>query len=160
MAHVPVTGMSGVGKSTALRLLAALGYQTVSTDDLGWCVPEPGVPDSDWLWDESKMATLFSEPRERHLFVDGTRENQGQFYDRFEAVCVLTAPPAVVLHRLAHRTTNPYGKSVEQQRLVLEQIESVEPLVIRTATHVIETTVPPDEVVAQLVAIANSSDSI
>ncbi len=36
MRRVLVTGMSGTGKSTALRKLAKRGFQVVETDDAPW----------------------------------------------------------------------------------------------------------------------------
>ena len=43
MKRVLLTGMSGTGKSSVIRELAALGYKAIDTDD-GWCEHLPGRP--------------------------------------------------------------------------------------------------------------------
>jgi hypothetical protein len=35
--------------------------------------------------------------------------NQGRFYDRFDAVVLLSAPADVILERIEARTTNTFG---------------------------------------------------
>jgi len=42
--------------------------------------------------------------------VSGCVSNQGRFYDRFDAVVLLTAPDDVILERITMRTTNEFGK--------------------------------------------------
>ena len=103
--------------------------------------------------DEQKMARLLAGGGPT-LFVSGTVENQGGFYDRFDAVVLLSAPPEVILERIATRTNNPWGKSPEQRELILEQIREVEPLLRATCTHEIDASVPFTEVVSRLEAIA------
>lgn len=41
MTVVLLTGMSGTGKSTLLAEFARRGWETVDTDDEGWCVLPP-----------------------------------------------------------------------------------------------------------------------
>jgi len=82
-----VTGMSGAGKSTALRELERQGFQTVDTDYGSWC----HEVDGDNVWDEMKMSSLLAGARDDVLYLSGTVANQGQCYDRFDAVVLLTA---------------------------------------------------------------------
>ncbi len=154
MAKVLITGMSGTGKSTALRVLAELGHDVADTDDPGWCVPEPGVTDAAWRWDESKIAALLDRPQRHHLFVSGTRENQARFYDRFDAVVLLTAPAEVIMERIAARTEHDYGKSTDERERILTQIDTVEPLLRAGATDVVDATAPAADVVFALLTIA------
>jgi dephospho-CoA kinase len=93
--RVLLTGMSGAGKSSVVRELAALGYKAVDTDD-GWCEP--------------------------------------------------------LLHRIATRTDNPYGKSPDERRRFLEDVEAVEPLLREVATAEIRTGAPLGEVVTAVLA--------
>jgi hypothetical protein len=53
VARVLLTGMSGVGKSSALRGLAALGHRTVDADQDGW---------SRWLTDANGEPVCPDEP--------------------------------------------------------------------------------------------------
>ena len=64
------------------------------------------------------------------LFVSGSVPNQGQFYPRFDAVVLLSAPAEVQLERLRSRTTNPYGKTDAQQAFIAADIAVVEPLCV------------------------------
>jgi len=137
--------MSGTGKSTVLVELGRRGYRVVDTDEPGWKVDE--------LWDESKIAHLLAEDGPT-LFVSGTVENQGRFYDRFDAVVLLSAPTDVLLDRIANRTTKDWGKAPAERELILEHIHDVEPLLRATCTHEIDTSTPLADVVARLEAIA------
>jgi len=149
---VLVTGMSGTGKSAALHELAARGHRTVDLDyGYSLLVPDPSVPVGwEQRWDEEKVGTLLDDHRGGALFVAGTVANQGEFYDRFDAVVLLTAPVDVLLPRIAQRTDNPYGKDAAGRATVLHHLETVEPLLRRGATHVLDAARPLDEVVADL----------
>ncbi|MFC4426066.1 AAA family ATPase [Deinococcus navajonensis] len=127
-----MTGMSGAGKSSVLAELARRGYRTVDTDEDGWSRWD--AAEDGWLWREDRMAALLAEPSASPLFVSGCHGNQGKFYDRFEAVVLLSAPAEILLERLRTRTTNPYGKTPEQRAEVLGYLETVEPLLRRRAT--------------------------
>jgi shikimate kinase len=125
MARVLVTGMSGAGKTTVLDELRRRGHMTVDTDYDGWELP-------DGTWDEQRMNRLLAS--NARVVVSGAVENQGSFYDRFEHVVLLTAPLPVLVERVSRRTSNPYGKTPEQQAEIAGYLESVEPLLRRGAT--------------------------
>lgn len=148
---VLVTGMSGVGKSTVLAELARRGFVAVDTDDDGWIEVVGGEP----LWRESLIQELLDRPREAPLIVQGTVANQGHFYGRFDAIVLLSAPTDVVLRRIAGRTNNPFGKSMEERSQILADIAEVEPLLRQAATHEIRTDRPLSEVVDMVAGIAS-----
>jgi len=156
MRRILVTGMSGTGKSSALAELGSRGFRTVDTDEPGWMVE---AEDGELLWDEEKIARLLAEDGPSlfgpSLLVGGTVRNQGRFYDRFDAVILLSAPADVILERIATRTNNPWGKSSEERDLILEHLREVEPLLRATCTHEIDTSRPLAEVVERLVEIAS-----
>jgi dephospho-CoA kinase len=155
MARVLVTGMSGTGKSSALEELRRRGHRVVECDLPGWSVPS--ADGEEMLIDEVRMDALLAEPDPRSLFVSATTSNQGRFYDRFDAVVLLSAPAEVILERVAARTNNPYGKSAEERALILEHLGWVEPLLREGATHEIDARRPLAEVVAELERIAAGS---
>src|ERR1700748_3187899 len=107
--------MSGTGKSTALAELARRGFRTVDTDEPGWTVEDA---DGGRWWDEERIAGVLAEEGQA-LFVLGTVTNQGLFYDRFDAVVLLSAPGGVLLDRLKSRMTNDFGKSSAERELIL-----------------------------------------
>jgi len=125
MARVLVTGMSGAGKTTLLDELRDRGHLTVDTDYDGWELPGA-------VWDEPRMAVLLAS--HDTVAVSGTVRNQGVFYDRFEHVVLLSAPLDVLLERVAIRTNNPYGNTHAQRAEIAEYVDSVEPLLRRSAT--------------------------
>lgn len=125
MPRALVTGMSGSGKSTLLAELARRGHRTIDTDHDGWTTP-------DGRWDEARMTALLAEAD--HVIVSGTVENQGSFYDRFAAVVLLSAPLEVLLERVAHRSTNPYGRTPADRAEITRYHAEVEPLLRRGAS--------------------------
>jgi dephospho-CoA kinase len=151
MPNVLVTGMSGTGKSSALRLLAARGHQTVDTDTDEWShwVTRPdGSPD--WIWREDAMGDLLRSHVGGRLFVAGCKTNQGQFYAQFDHVALLSAPVEVLFSRIAARTDNPYGKTSAERAQILRHVAEVEPLLRASATIEIDASSPLDHVVSQL----------
>jgi shikimate kinase len=140
--------MSGTGKSSALAELRRLGYQAVDTDEGGWT--EWSDLDDGYVWREDRITELLARDESAALYVSGTVSNQGRFYDRFDAVVLLSAPAEVLLSRIDSRTTNRYGKIPEQRELVLRHLVEVEPLLRRTCTHEIDATRPLSSVVEEL----------
>lgn len=159
MTNVLITGMSGTGKSSALVELARRGYRVVDTDDTGWCEWVDSCDDGrgEWLWLEDRMTELLGSDDDRTLFVQGCVRNQGKFYDRFDAVVLLSAPADVILDRIAHRTTNDFGKTIEERELILQDLTTIEPLLRAVCTHVLDASRPLDEVVDALVSISRTS---
>lgn len=133
MARVLVTGMSGAGKSTLLAALSARGHMTVDTDHDGWTLP-------DGLWDATRMNRLLAD--QSSVVVSGTVENQGQFYDRFDQVLLLTAPVDVLISRVRTRTNNPYGQQDEHLAEIRHYCTTVEPLLRSHATMELDGTLP------------------
>ena len=157
MAKVLVTGMSGTGKSSALAELGRRGYRVVETDDPGWSewVESPNeVLGGEWLWVEDRMAELLRSDDGGTLFVAGCVWNQAKFYDRFDAVVLLSAPAEIILDRIAGRKTNDWGKTPAERALILHQLATVEPLLRADCTHELDATRPLAEVVTDLIDIA------
>jgi AAA domain len=149
--RVLVTGMSGTGKSAALAELRRRGFEVVDTDEPGWTVWSDD--DGGWIWREDPITELLERDSAVPLYVSGTVSNQGRFYPRFDAVVLLSAPAEVLLRRIERRTSNDYGKSAEERKLVLGHLAEVEPLLRATCTHEIDATQPLGDVVSQLIAI-------
>jgi hypothetical protein len=152
--------MSGTGKSAALAELGRRGFRVVETDVGGWSewLPDEADPEGGgWYWREDRISVLLAQEYERTLYVSGTVSNQGKFYDRFDAIVLLSAPADGILDRVDHRTTNDFGKRPVERGLILSDLGSVEPLLRATCTHEIDASRPIDDVVDALVAIAGAS---
>lgn len=152
--RILVTGMSGTGKSSALEALARQGFRTVDTDGGDWT--EWSDAEDGYLWREDRIEELLTRDDGPALYVSGTVSNQARFYDRFDAVVLLSAEPEVLLARIESRTTNPYGKTPAQRELVLRHLAEVEPLLRRTCTHEIDAAQPLATVIAQLAELGRS----
>ena len=161
MARILVTGMSGTGKSSVLAELGRRGYRVVDTDDPGWreyrasVDPAGELHRGEWLWVEERISGLLGSDDGRSLFVQGCVRNQSKFYDRFDAVVLLSAPADVILDRVAQRTTNDYGKTAVERAMILDDLANVQPLLRVGCTHELDAGRPLDEVVADLIAIAS-----
>jgi len=147
--RVLLTGMSATGKSSLVRELVSRGYKAVDTDD-GWCEP---LPDGRQQWRETAIDELLDTEDADVLFVAGCEENQVGFHPRFDQIILLSAPIETVLERLATRTNNQFGKSVEERQRVIDDTAAVEPLLRRVADHEVVTTAPLDEVVTTVLRL-------
>ena len=155
--RILVTGMSGTGKSTVLAELARRGHRIVDTDEEGWSeqVSLPDESGREQLWVEDRMEALLAEKMEGLLCVAGCTSNQSKFYDRFDAVVLLTAPTHVLLERIATRSTNPFGKDPVERARILEDIVTAEPQLRRIAALEISTDAPLHGVVDKVEALAS-----
>lgn len=153
-----MTGMSGTGKSTVLTALEARGYRVVDTDYGGWTEYVPGAdgaaPEPQWDLARIDMLIADHERSGEALFLGGTVSNQVGFYPRFDEIVLLTAPVDVILDRVAHRQSNPFGKAPAERRQIAADTAEVEPLLRSVATVEINTCKPLFEVVDQLAALA------
>ncbi|HXH22290.1 MAG TPA: AAA family ATPase [Dehalococcoidia bacterium] len=161
MKRILITGMSGTGKSTVVKELAARGFKAVDIDHPDWSeyrevtLTPGGPPVREWLWREGRVRDLLAAEDADVLFISGCAANQGQFYSGLDHVVLLSAPVDVMLRRLATRNTNSFGKSAEEREKILRDREEIEPLLRRRATLEIDTSAPLEEVVARLVALAS-----
>jgi len=147
--RILLTGMSGTGKSAVVRALAACGYKAIDTDD-GWCEP---TPDGRQMWRADAIEALLDTEDTSILFVAGCEENQVQFHPRFDRIILLSAPVETLVERLATRTSNSFGKTPEELRRILDDVQTVEPLLRRAAHHEIRTTIPIPDVVATILRL-------
>jgi shikimate kinase len=156
MVKILVTGMSGTGKSTVLEELYRRGHETVDTDCDTWSefvASDDHGRSSDWVWREDRIGRLLDSHLAGVLYVAGCKSNQGRFYDRFDAVVLLSAPPETMMERIRTRDTNPYGKSARERRQILDDLETVEPLLRTTSTVELDTCRPLSEVADDLVTL-------
>jgi dephospho-CoA kinase len=165
MSRVLVTGMAGTGKSSALAELGRRGYRVVDTTDPGWreyheyAEPSDELHRGEWLWVEERITALLDSDGECSLFVEGCVRNQSRFYDRFDAIVLLSAPADVILDRVARRTTNDYGKTGLERAMILDDLVTIEPLLREGCTHELDASRPLADIVADLIAIASHPTS-
>jgi shikimate kinase len=150
MKRVLITGMSGTGKSSVIRELAARGYQAYDLDTPEWSEWSDTDPSDvltpaqgrDWVWREDRVRTLLSRPEDRTLFIGGCAENMGQLFPLIDAVVLLSAPVATIMERLRTRSPGSYGSVAEERRRVSDLISTIEPLLRKSADYEIDTRRP------------------
>ncbi|MCA1553857.1 MAG: AAA family ATPase [Chloroflexi bacterium] len=156
--------MPRVGKSSVVTELTARGYKAIDADcdefsewvsvteyaEPAWSSVEA---DRDLVWRENRIEELLASVNADLLFVSGCAANMGRYFPRFNHIVRLSAPPHVIVERLAARTNNAYGKQPEQVACVLVLMETVEPLLPRAVGHEIDTSALLDDVVAALLRL-------
>ena len=88
--------------------------------------------------------------------VAGCAENHAKFHPQFDHIVLLSAPLETLVERLATRINNSYGKAPVELRRFLDDVETVEPLLRRAASHEVRTTVPLNEVVRIVLRIVDA----
>jgi dephospho-CoA kinase len=164
MKRILLTGMSGTGKSSVISALISRGFKAVDLDSdvySEWVAISAdsdvaGTPvesDRDWMWREDQVQSLLSTENADVLFVSGCSSNMGKIHAQFDRVILLRAPADVVVERLASRTNNLYGKHPDEVARVLGLMETVEPLLLRFSSHVIDTNIDIEDVVTEVLRI-------
>lgn len=82
--------------------------------------------------------------------------NQGEVYDRVDAVVRLSAPVEVIFDRVADRA-NPFGSMAEDRTKIANDRAAFEPLPRAGANREIVTTAPVAEVVVALEQVASGA---
>ena len=114
-------------------------------------------PGRDWVWREDRIQDLLSTEDADVLFMSGCAANMVKFYSQFDHIVLLTAPAALIVDRLATRTTNSYGKRPEEVARVLGLLQTIEPALRRVAGHEVDTSVPLNQVVAKVLQLVGIS---
>jgi hypothetical protein len=155
MNRVLLTGMSGTGKSSVIAELRRRGFTAIDMDEPGWSVQDA---DGHQLWCEERLREALATGGTGSLFVSGCAGNQVKFYPDFSRIVLMSAPVDVIRKRLAMRTENGYGKRPDELADVLRNIEEIEPLLRRIATHEIVTTMPIHRVVDAVLALSSVAE--
>lgn len=162
MTTILITGISGTGKSTLSKALADKGFKSIDLDSTEWSVwteditssPDLGTPvkeNQDWIWNEEKVSHLLQSNKNDTLFISGCAENMGQFMPFIDCTVLLSASEKVIDHRLKTRTTNSYGKTEEERQRVVEQKQTIEPVLRKIADYEFDSNQDLEELINKVV---------
>src|SRR5262249_44212804 len=91
---------------------------------------------------------------QRAAFREWVLRGSGGALPQFSKIILLSAPKSVIAQSLACRTDNAYGKRVAELEEVMRNLDEIEPLLRKRATHEIVTTQPIDAVVEAILDIS------
>jgi shikimate kinase len=159
-----VTGNSGTGKSTVCEELRARGYVALDADEDGFCrwidraeggvvidppypVPEGWLDRHGWVIVRERVETLVEESPCRIAFLCGSAENEQDVRDLFDVIVCLVIDEDTLRHRLATRTTNPFGKHPEELAAALKWNPRMRAIYESLGAAIIDASRPVTEVV-------------
>ncbi|WP_160159691.1 AAA family ATPase [Streptomyces sp. 3213.3] len=168
MTVVWVTGNSGTGKSTVCEVLQARGYVALDADEDGFSrwidrangeiVMDPPYPVPEGWLDRygcvivrERVEALVEESRFRIAFLCGSAENETDVRDLFDATVCLVINEDTLRHRLATRTTNPFGQHPEELAAALKWNPRMRALYESRGATIIDASKPVTEVVDSVV---------
>jgi hypothetical protein len=149
--RVLLTGMSGTGKSALVRELRQRGCAAYDADDDGFSEPRAH---GGWGWRVDRVEELLATAEEDPLFFAGCSEEQALI--DFDLRVLLTAPEDVVVERLRTRISNDWGKTPPELARVRGELETVEPLLRRSADLVVDATLPLSEIADLVLEVVSS----
>lgn len=144
MKKILLTGMSGTGKSTVLRLLRAGDTLTIDLDDSEWIETDPLTGER--LFCIQPLLAYMRAHADKNIVLAGCEANQHELYGELDAVILMTAPLSVMKERVRRREDNPYGKRSSEWAEIVENKQTIEPLLARRCTYICDTDRPVEEV--------------
>ncbi|MFF3914278.1 AAA family ATPase [Streptomyces sp. NPDC001852] len=168
MTVVWVTGNSGTGKSTVCGVLRARGHVALDADEDGFSrwidratgevvtdppypVPQGWLDRHGWAIVRERVEALVEESRFRIAFLCGSAENEEDVRDLFDVIVCLVINEDTLRHRLATRTTNPFGQHPEELAAALEWNPRMRAIYESRGATIIDASKPVTEVVDRVI---------
>jgi broad-specificity NMP kinase len=166
-----VTGTSGTGKSDVCRVLKERGYEAYDTDDDGlarWQHNETGyihpkssvkaeqrtaafIAEHSWNVPRDYLEDLLRSSGNRPVFICGSPGNEDKIRGLFKVVFVLCVDDGTLMHRLATRTSNDWGKQPHELEQTLQHHHEIYDKHRKLGDIVIDATRPVGDVVDSIV---------
>jgi broad-specificity NMP kinase len=171
VALVWVTGSPGAGKSSVCEVLKGRGQLAVDADWEGYSswvdrvsgevLENPPYPTPQgwlhryaWRIDRAKVEALARRAQTGVAILFGAVENEVEVWDLFDDVICLVIDDETLLHRLATRRTNAFGKHPEEVRAALGWNRTAVAAYRRSEATIIDATRPLETVVTDVLVAA------
>jgi broad-specificity NMP kinase len=171
-----VTGISGSGKSTIWRVLKRRGYEAYDVDEdglakwqhnkTGYIHPKSSVKPHQrtpeflethsWNIPRNEVNELASKTKDRNVFLLGAIANEDGVIDLFSKVIVLMLDKQTLADRIKSRTDDGFGKSQHEFDAVMDRYDDVYDKYNKLGYKTINSNRPINEIVDDIVAIAES----
>ena len=148
MKRILLTGMSGTGKSTVLRMLRSDDTITNDLDNSEWIEKNPLTGERQFRI-QSLLEYMWKHS-DKNIVLAGCEANQVELYHSLDAVILMTAPLSVMEERIKRRKNNPFGKSDSEWAQIVADKENIEPLLANHCTYICHTDRPVHEVVIDI----------
>lgn len=134
-----VTGLPGSGKSSSLEKLKHQGHNVIDADD-GYVKNISSGNTEETVLDKDNIVSLLKENPKSDWFIAGVYSNQYQIYKHVDLVVLLTVEHNELLKRIDTRTTNNYGKTLEERKEIIHNYYQVLPLLKESSDITIDAT--------------------
>lgn len=173
MPLIYITGMSGSGKSTILRELASLGYETHGVDELGYAdwvdrktgeiIPFPedeqSVTVHDWYKKHRWVLSVDRISQLKHqvdtddklVFLGGIAEGEENVWQYFDKVFLLKIDEQTINERITNRTDNDFGKAPEEMTEIMSVLHVYQAKCEKLGAIVVDSTKPIKTVVENII---------
>lgn len=137
MPLIYITGPSGAGKSTVRNELVKRGYEAHDTDEDGLSAwydnqtlepvefpkpddrPEGWFERHDFRLSAERLKELAEHAKTKLIFLCGIPANDNEFREYYDKIICLVIDEETMKRRVATRTTNGFGKSPDELKLML-----------------------------------------
>jgi adenylate kinase family enzyme len=172
MSLIFIGGTAGTGKSTVCRALKARGYDAYDVDSdglagwqnlqTGYMHPKSSIKSADrtpeflqehgWHVPINKVEELCHKSKGRLVFLVGDIRNEDELYDLFDGFLALYVDDDTLIHRLATRTDNDWGKQPHELKRSLERHHKIYDTYRVHGAVVIDATKPVEQVASDVIA--------
>jgi len=159
-----ITGVSGAGKTSLARALTTRGVNAIDLDEIshwenketkevvGWeaGANEEWMSNHAWVCDMSKLKEGLALAE--HSVLCGHASNQDEYMALFDKTFVLNCLAETIMHRLATRTDNDFGKHPDDLARILNWNKGFTDWMVGKGAAILDGEKPLNDLVDEIIA--------